>query len=318
MILLLAACGTVAPNPDDTARTGAPDPATVPLGGACEMADDFGGFTVAAAVASTSIDGAVADAVVPITVLEALLRVETEGGDCALWRRNNPYCDPACAPGQTCTFEGVCVPYPASRDLGIVSIRGLVEPVEMEPVFPGNTYFDTSLPHPAFANGELITLAMPGGAYGPLELHGVGVEALDMTGIEWVVEAGVDFTVRWPAPVGPVVRSEIAVAMSIDQHGVSPSALRCTFADDGEGTVPGAILGALVDVGVTGFPSGSIERYTADRAPADHAALAGGCLDFRVVSPRTIALDVVGHTPCVSDNECPEGESCNEALQICE
>jgi hypothetical protein len=275
----------------------------------CGLADDFGGFAVTATETTTDIAGSVADGVVPASVLERL----AEAGDCVVLRRNNPFCDPACDPGQACSFDGTCVPWPANQDLGTVTIDGLVQPSVMEPVFPGNTYYDTTLPHPAFAAGGLLTLAMPGGAFGPLTLYGVGVEPLDVPGAAWMLESGVDLVVTWPAPVATVVRSEVAVEISIDQHGVSPGVLRCTFADDGEGTVPGAIVAALVDAGVTGFPSGTITRRTADRA-----TLPGGCLDFVVASPRGAAVDVVGHTPCVSSNECPDDQHCNEDLQICE
>ncbi len=316
LLLLLAACSGDDDKPagsDTSPETGdsAPetlDPATVPLTGACGMADDFGGFAVTATSSSSSVDGRVADGVVPFTVLEELVAE----GDCAVLRRNNPFCDPACDPGETCDFDGTCIPYPANQDLGIVSIDGLVQDVVMEPVFPGNTYYDTSLPHPAFAGGELITLSMPGGVYGPLELHGVGVEALDLSAA-WTIESGVDLVISWPAPTTSVVRSEIFVQISIDQHGVSPSVLQCTFADDGEGTVPGAVLASLVDVGVTGFPAGTIERRT-----VDHAAAGTGCLDFTVTSSRSAQVDVVGHTPCLSDDDCPDGQTCNEELQTCE
>ena len=69
----------------------------------------------------------------------------------------------------------------------------------------------------------------------------------------------------------------------------------------------------LVDAGVTGFPSGSLERRTADRAEAG-----AGCLDLAVSIPLDVPVDVVGYTPCVSDEDCPEGMECNEELQICE
>lgn len=325
LIYLLLACPgpetDTSAKPDDTAvdtDTGTDtdtdtgdglDPATVPLEGVCELADDFGGFTVAMSEDETTVDGTVADGVVPTAVLEEL----AADGDCRVLRRNNPFCDPGCDPGYTCDFDGECVPYPANQDLGTVSIVGMVQPVEMEPVFPGNTYYDTSLPHPGFIAGELLTLLMPGGVYGPAELHGVGIEPLVLPAGTWTLDEGQDFTLTWDPPVGPVVRSEVYVVIAIDQHGVSPSTLQCVFADDGEGIVSASIVSALIDVGVTGFPSGTMTRRT-----ADHAAAGEGCFDFVVSSSQDADVEVVGHTPCISDEDCPEGQDCNEELQTCQ
>jgi hypothetical protein len=116
MLLLLLACAGPDPKPaDDTAAaddTGppdtidtseeSPDPDTVPLGGSCPLDQDYGGFVVSAGETSTTVDGAVTDGVVPFTVLEEIAR----DGDCAILRRNNPYCDPGCDPGYTCAFDG--------------------------------------------------------------------------------------------------------------------------------------------------------------------------------------------------------------------
>lgn len=278
----------------------------VPLDGACDMALDQGGFTVSHA----GVEGSVADGVVPISVLEQL----HSEGDCLLLRRNNPYCDPGCDPGQTCTFDGVCVPYPANQDLGVIAIEGLASDVSMDPVFPGNTYFDTSLPDPPYTSGTLVTLTVPeDGTYGPATLHGVGVDPLAGTDAEWIVDSGVDLPVSWTAPAGDGARSSVLLEISIDQHGATPGLVRCVFEDDGDATVPGGILQRLVDSGVTGFPTGRLVRQTVDREPAGD-----GCMDLTIQSEKTIEVDVVGFTPCVDDEDCPEGESCNIELQVCE
>jgi hypothetical protein len=283
------------------------DPETVPLLGSCAMADDLGGFSVSSATNGAGVEGSVADGVVPTSVLELLV----DEGDCVLLRRNNPFCDPGCGPSDTCDFDGTCKPYPVNQDLGVVTIDGLANPVEMEAVFPGNTYFDTSLPQPPFTLGELVTLSMPGGAYGPVELHGVGLDPVASQVGLWEVEAGKDLVVPWSAALGG--RSEIVLTVSIDQHGATPGLVRCVFADDGEGTVPASVVSALVESGVTGFPNGTLVRRTADKALVD-----GGCLDFVIASTVKVDVDVVGFTPCVGQQDCPEGLTCNLELQVCE
>ncbi|MFH1467233.1 MAG: hypothetical protein ABIO70_22805 [Pseudomonadota bacterium] len=304
--LLLAAC-----HHDDTGQDSAapPDPATVPLAGGCAMAEDYGGFLVRSDDEQAGVDGAVADGVVPISVLEQI----AADGDCVLLRRNNPHCDPACDPGEACDFDGTCLPWPVNQDLGTVTLTGLSAPVQMEAVFPGNTYYDTSLTAPLFEAGALVTLQMPGGAYGPATLYGVGIEPLVPLDEEWVVGGGQDLAVRWESPTEAISRGEIALSLNIDQHGASPGTLRCTFEDDGEAVVPSAIVQTLIDTGVTGFPSGALVRRT-----QDSAAAGAGCMDLTVSSSATVSVDVVGYTPCISDTDCPDGQDCNEELQICE
>lgn len=306
-LLLLSAC--TGGKGDDSTAPEVLDPATVALAGTCPMETDQGGISLLVGTDETSIDGAVADGVVPTAVLEELL----SDGDCKVLRRNNPYCDPACDPGTTCDFDGTCVEYPANQDLGTVSVSGLSKAVSMEAVFPGNTYYDTSLPHPACTAPDVLTLSMPGGTYGPAELHALCPEPYDVTGNLWVIDPSADLVVSWPVPTTSVVRTEMALSLSIDQHGVSPSVLRCVFADDGEGTVSAAALAELVSVGVTGFPTGTLTRRTVDSAPAG-----AGCMEFTAEATRTVEVDVVGYTPCVSDEDCPDGQTCDLAFQVCE
>jgi hypothetical protein len=294
---------------DDSGEPTIIDPATVPLAGECPMADDYGGIAVLSDGKDGWVDGSVADGVVPTSVLETL----SSEGDCKLLRRNNPFCDPGCTAGETCNFDGECVPYPANQDLGTVTLTGLVQPVVMEPVFPGYTYYDTKLPPEPFTSGTLVTLSAPDAPGGPLVLHGVGVSALVPTDESWIFESGNPLTVRWAPPTGDVVRSEVALSISIDQHGATPSVLRCTFADDGEATVGGAILEALVGAGVTGFPNGTLDRRT-----VDHGPIAGtGCADFTVSSTRNVPVDVLGYTPCITSKDCPDGQTCDKEFQIC-
>ncbi|MCP4805706.1 MAG: hypothetical protein GY913_35970 [Proteobacteria bacterium] len=308
MILLFLACT------DDPSTDSSPPgdsytpPDEVELHGACPMATDFGGFTIVVEDTQTNVDGSVADGVVPISVLEEI----AAEGDCRVLRRNNPFCEDGCDPGETCDFDGECITYPTNQDLGRVSIKGLDAVVDMDPVFPGNTYFNTSLPHPAYTDGATLNLSMPAGVYGPLDLYGFGVEPLAGFAELYTVEAGLDLEVSWTAPAGEV-RSEVAMSINIDQHGTSPSTLHCTFEDDGSGTVPGAIIQALIDTGVTGFPSGTIQRRT-----IDSGTIGDGCMDFTVTSLQTPDVDVIGFTPCVSTEDCPEGQECNTELQICE
>jgi hypothetical protein len=309
----LAGCAGATADDDDSATTAdddgpVGDPATIPLEGACDLDRRLGGFVVEAYAETSIVDGTVSDGVVPLSVLEQVM----QAGDCQLMRRNNPFCDPPCDPDQTCDHDGECIPYPAPVDLGTVTLLGLEAPVSMDPIVPGYSYFDTDLPHPAFLPGELLELRTSGGALEPFTLHGVGVHLLAEPAQGWVVAEGQPLVVAWEPPAGDV-RSTVALAVNIDQHGVSPVTARCEFDDAGTGEVPAAVIEALFAAGVSGYPNGSLNRHT-----VDSASVATGCVDLEVGSPVAVDVDVAGYIPCTDDDDCPDGMECNEAVGLCE
>jgi len=285
------------------------DAATVPLGGACPLETKYGDFLVEAYDIYSIVAGDAADGVVPITVLED---AGTEG-DCQLLKRNNPFCDPPCQAGQTCDFDGQCIPYPENQDLGTVTVGGLFADVAMGPIQPGNTYFDTTLPHPAFAAGDVIELRTHGSTMGDVELHGIGVESLDLVQTELVLYTDRDLTVTW-APSVATDRAEVHLQLTIDQHGVTPITLFCDWEDDGEGTVPATLIESLVNSGVTGFPNAVLSRRTLDSLP-----LQDGCIEFKVAAPQVPNPDVRvdGFTPCTNNKDCPKGQRCDVPNEIC-
>ncbi len=252
--------------------------------------------------------GSVQAGVVPTTVLTQVLEV----GACTIWRRENPYCEGGCDPGYTCDLEGACAPYPESVAVGTVTVEGLVQPVSMEPVAPGNTYFDTTLPNPPWVPGSLLLLRTGGGAYPSVTLSGVAPMPLLPTDPDWVVAQGEDLTVTWDVPAAEV-RTEVVLGLRIDQHGLTPSKITCSFPDTGSGTIPAEVLDTLIGFGVTGYPAGDLIRRTADSAP-----IGDGCVDFVATSTWLPKVSVAGYTPCDRQEDCPEGETCNVALQRCE
>ena len=295
---------------DDTSIQGlAPpegDPATVELAGECPMETHVGAFNVADYGDYTIAEGSVSDGIVPVTVLTP----GTAAGDCQLIKRENPYCEGGSESDETCGLDGICVPYPSSLNIGQVTIAGLARDVVMDPIQPGDKYFDTSLPQPAASTGDLLQLRVENSDFGNFDLHGVAVEPLVLPEETLVLEQGKDLTVNWTASPG---RSRVEVRLSIDQHGASPSTLVCDFEDDGQGLVPAAAIDALVVAGVTGFPNGSLSRRTLDRAEIDP-----GCVDLVTQSRRNPDVRVAGFTPCTDDEDCPEGLTCNQAIEICE
>ncbi len=320
ILLMVMGChkgGLSTTEPRDTAPSSSsdsgdtasdPDPETVPLNGACDLEDDLGGFMVVAETDYSYVTGTVSNGVVPATILE---EIQAEG-DCLLMLRDNPYCDPPCDAGETCDFDGSCIPYPETQDLGQVAIVGLEEAVAMDPMEPGFNYFDTDVPHPAFLPGNLVTLRTEGGAYEALELYGVGVDLLEPGEEDLAITEGQALLITWNPPQG-TSRSTVRLELTIDQHGNTPISLWCEFQDTGSGEIPADLVTGLVEAGVSGFPNASLNRHT-----VDSAQVADGCVDFEISSPRFPDVSVSGYTPCYSDKDCPPGESCNELLEICE
>lgn len=284
------------------------DPATTPLRGACPAEQRRGGFQIDVGERYSAVSGNVADGVLPASVPTAA----GAEGECRLEQRTNPFCDPPCAPDEACGRDGACQPYPLNVDLGLVRILGLNAAVELSPVPPGTTYFDTRTPHPVVEPDALVRLQTEGGALEPLELHGLGAEPLRAEPAVWRVGDG-DLRLQWTPPQG-LGRSLIEARLMIDQHGISPLTLVCELADDGEATLPDGLIQRMLGAGVSGFPNGTLRRRTADRVELND----GGCVDLVVSTSLVPEVEVADHTPCTEHADCPPGQLCNFALETCQ
>lgn len=298
--------GEVSP-PDDT-NTPAPPPS-----GPCTADRRIGGFTVESQDEYSIVDGKVLTGVVPVSIPEPV--VLDLGEHCTLTKRRILYCDPGCGPSETCSLDETCIPFPSSQDIGTVTITGLDGgTLTLTPKKPGNNYFDTDVPHPAFAADAAITMTVTGGAEA-FELAAIGVHDLPITAIQWTLKEGEPLAITWSAPPPEAVVSEavIEVRMSVDQHGSSPATLTCIFDDTGSAEIPSVAVDALLAAGISGFPNGRLRRMTADNTDA-----VGGCVELVVTSTREALVRVAGITPCKSTAECPSGQTCDTIIELCE
>ncbi|MCO4770915.1 MAG: hypothetical protein KDA24_12855 [Deltaproteobacteria bacterium] len=288
-----------------------PDAADVQLDGFCPSDRAWGKFQVESLPEYSAVQGQVSEGVVPNSILEVVI----DSGGCLLLRRDNPFCDPACEPGFTCDFDGTCIPYPETQNLGTVSIDGLTAPVDMDPVQPGNNYFAVGLPLQITNPNETVRLRTEGGAFDPITLWGVGLEDLVLPEeLQWSVDEGQPLDLTWPA-AAPGARSQMLFSLNIDQHGVSPATLFCEFPDTGSATVPAEVISGLFGVGVSGFPFGALTRRTVDsEVVGDNGE---GCVEFAISSPRSVDVDVVGYIPCDLMTPCPDGLECNLEIGLC-
>ena len=281
------------------------EPLPVELDGACPLNTRVGLFSVAHEPNYSAVDGEIFAAVIPATVQE----LSASTSECRLLTRTNPFCEPSCTSGETCSQAGVCVPYPLRVETGSVTVAGLAVALSMH-ARADKRYFETALPHPVFSPGAPISLSSAGGEFGPLELSGRGVAPLELDASPWALAPGQPTLVSWTP--GDEPDASVRLSINIDQHGLSPATLECEGPDSGSLELPAVMIDALLAAGVSGFPTGHAYRRTIDSTQTE-----AGCVELEVRSHRSAELEVAGHTPCTADADCPAGLDCELATETC-
>ena len=276
----------------------------VTLAGECPLASRVGHFDVGHEDFYSIMAGEVAEGVIPLTVLQLV----KEEGSCRLLQKVNPFCEDPCGPGELCNHDGKCIPYPENKSVGTVTIDGLLVPVSMEPDTVNN-YADISVPFPMFEPGALVTLEAQGGDLPGFVMHGYGVENLEIPDTVLIMKKGEPLPVAWTPSEGV---ADIHLSINVDQHGNSPVTLQCDVGDSGEFAVPAPMVTALLESGVSGFASVDIYRRT-----VDSVQITKGCVELNVFSRLPMKLQVEGHVPCFTTNDCPPGETCQVDINTC-
>jgi len=98
--------------------------------------------------------------------------------------------------------------------------------------------------------------------------------------------------------------------MEIGHHGSVAARVECDFPDTGSAKIPAALVSALMDKGVHGYPQLILSRRT-----VDSTQVTGGCIDFTVASDVLrflIACPTPGNclTSCTTKAECPAPQIC--------
>lgn len=271
--------------------------------GECASTEEIGAFIVQHEIDYSVVSGEVQEGVVPSKILTEV----GKEGDCRLLQRKNPFCNPACGPGDTCDQSGMCVPYPLPKSVGKVTVTGLEKAVSMSPP----SYFDTMMPHPAFSPGAAITLKAEGADYPGFTLFGQGFAPIVIPNESWVINKGQPLTITW-TPDSSAAFATVRIRLNIDQHGNSPVELVCELKDVGTATIPASLVDQLTSFGVTGFPSGHVSRHTLDKT-----TVGPGCVRFEVFSHVLGDLQVSGHIPCDAVKTCPSGMTCDIPTGTC-
>ena len=276
------------------------------LSGMCALdgSTRVGGFEVAHWESFSTVTGNVANGLLPTTVLFP----REISGDCQLFQKEYPFCDPGCEAGQVCDHNGECIPYPTNQGLGTATVSGITENVVME-ADGSNYYWDTQLSFPMFDAGDPIKLQTSGGDIAAFSLRSLGVEFLTFDNYDWVIRSKEDLKLSWTPSKSP---SRILIDLNVDQHGNSPVSMVCDTADDGEISIDAGMLETLLMYGVSGFATATARRYVADSAMLDP-----GCVELLTYHHVEGNLSVDGHQPCFSDADCPDGQVCDVPINTC-
>lgn len=260
------------------------------------------------APAYSQLIGAVRDGVVPSDVWVVS---GAPVGTCRLMVGPTFACSPACTPGNVCK-AGACVAAPVSHSVGKVTVTGLLAPTSITPN-GSNTYYwpSAGLAYPPFTPGGMIGLVAAGGDYPPgFSLSVRGIQPLEVPEGQSLpistTKSNQDLVVTWEAPPATAA-GRMFLSLDIAHHGGVAAQVQCDVPDSGSGTIPGALLDALVAKGAFGFP-----EITLTRQSVDSTTIAPGCVEFVVLASLRRSLMVEGITSCTSNAECPTGQTCEK------
>lgn len=215
---------------------------------------------------------------------QELEQLETEG-PCVLLRRHAPAtCDPLCAPSEECGADGICQPAPERKGMGLVTVTGLVKPIELEPSI-NMEYKFWDFDGPPYLPGAEITWTATGDEIEGFTLHGQGVDDLVVPNLDWEVTPGVPLTIEWEPSEGP---GEITLELNVDQFGLTPVTLRCVRGDTGSQTLSAGFVQTFVQYGVSGAGRGAITRRTIDSTEVNEGCIELVVYTWQRASPKCI------------------------------
>ncbi|NUN14112.1 MAG: hypothetical protein HUU55_10810 [Myxococcales bacterium] len=271
----------------------------------CPYSTRSGRFTVDLKESSTSIDGVVADGVVPQNVPTVTL---SEGG-CSLLYPTTLFCEPACEPNFTCDVSGSCIPYPQNQSVGLVGFLGLWAPFTLKPIPPQQIYYYRgSMPHPAFSPNHVVTLQTYFGEHSSFSIAVMGVVPLKMVSESLLFHNDKPATLLWEKAESST-NTAIFVTASLANHGGVPARIECVAPDSGEFTIPATLVAALLDIGYSGFPTVAISRESASSTTTEL-----GCIELVLQSEVVLDVSIDGLISCSSSQDCPFGQTCMSDL----
>jgi hypothetical protein len=275
------------------------------LGARCARDERWGALGVNLSTDRTIIAGAVSNGVLPSSVPA----VASEVGACQLLVPRNLLCS-SCASNQACAGDDVCVDKPSKVSAGALRVDGLLTDVEVAPNAITGDYSKTVIdPYPAYNPGDALTLRAQGDIVAAFEAELVGVPALTSSLTSVAVKRGEGAILSWDAESADAEATAVFISFSVNVHGAVTGWIECTAPDTGEFEIPEELVSELIDLGSSGFPRVDLERRS-----SAVVALDPGCVELYVGSKITLEIELDGLTSCHDDDDCADGQSCNEEL----
>jgi hypothetical protein len=315
LVLPSLGCSDEPPDetPDETPVTACSQPATV-----------IGAFQASLKAVNSSVEviGQVRDVPPPPNIVWT----DTgEDGDCRLQEPSAPFCDPGCG-ADVCVEGNTCVPHAKGHSVGEVTVSGVeLQSGETQLVLKEiNTNYqappNTVYAFPPFAEGERVKVHAAGGDYPGFDLVAHAVAPLSLTSDDFDIEENKAFTLTWNGAKDPG-QSQVHLDLDISHHGGTRGRIQCDTDDDGDLTISGELITALIGLGVAGFPTVELTRVSSGGAD-----IAQGCVELRVSSFVSQSVTVAGVTSCTETTcsgdssgcvPCPDGMTCRSDL-VCE
>lgn len=284
------------------------DTSAGPSGTACARDERLGSFVLTLDDDYTTFRGAVSDGVSPGSIPEVI----ASSGSCDLLGPRNLFCATPCESGSVCAGDDVCVPEAVKASAGLVTVSGLNTDLSVEingiTVDYNKTFQE---PYPGFDVDAAISLVAAGDVIEGFTLSGEGVGLLTSSDETVAVNDGESVDLSWDTS-GTSANSSIDIQFSVNTHGGTSAWIQCSAEDTGTFSIPADLMQQLIDLGLSGFPRTTLTRYT-----VDSTEVGAGCVDLTVGSSVTLDIVVDGLVSCDEDDECPDGQTCND-LMYCE
>lgn len=251
----------------------------------------------------TSIVGRVQDGPTPEQVIWELALAD---GACRLVTPRVPFCSTPCGGSAACVADDTCQAYPSPQSVGAVRVTGLrttAGETSFDLTAVANTYqlAGTTLPFPAFSEGDAIAVATAGSTWsGPFTLAARGIAPLTLAESTVRVATGEAVALRWNAPTQTGLR--VRVSLDISHHGGTRGKIECAADDTGALTIAAPLITRLVALGVAGFPTIIVSRES-----VGEAALRAGRVQLSVASTVEVPVEIPNVRSCTENSECPSG-----------
>jgi len=236
-----------------------------------------------------------------------------EGG-CTLFTPRVPFCAASCEGGAVCVEDDRCQKYPTSRSVGTVHVKGIktstgATEFSMDPVSNGyQPPSGVSLPLPAFAEGDAISVEASGGDLEAFTLKSRGIVPLTLADGTLTLEPNQPLKLGWNAP-GKTGISRVHVKLDISHHGGSKGMITCDVEDSGALELSASITGQLKALGVAGFPTIAVTRRA-----VGSTTISVGRVELAVCSEVEREVKIPGLVSCNKPEDCPKGQTCQADL----